>query len=73
LAGAASRRKLRSAGPRLPGPGGAPCRTNDLDRASAVWLPPVCAGPLLDGWLGIPELPGSRGAEPRPPEAFSGS
>ncbi|GAB1692727.1 hypothetical protein KRM28CT15_45300 [Krasilnikovia sp. M28-CT-15] len=55
-------RKLRSAGPRLPGPGGAPHWTYDLDRAGAVWLPPGRDGlPTLPR---IPESPGSRAGSP---------
>jgi hypothetical protein len=34
----------RPAGPRPPGPGGAPYRTYDLDQAGVVWLPSVCGG-----------------------------
>jgi hypothetical protein len=50
-------RRLRPAGPRLPGPGGAPHRTNDLDQAGAVWLPAVRGGRATVR-PGIPERPG---------------
>jgi len=40
-------------------PGGAPYRTNDLDRADAVWLPPVCGGSPCTA--GHPRAAGARG------------
>jgi hypothetical protein len=55
-------RKLRSAGPRPPGPGGAPYRTNDLDQAGAVWLPLVRDGSRSRA--GRPGVAGVRGRSP---------
>ncbi|GGQ83107.1 hypothetical protein GCM10010166_61680 [Couchioplanes caeruleus subsp. azureus] len=51
-------RKLRSAVPRLPGPGGAPHWTYDLDRAGAVWLPPVRDGSPSAGHPGAARVQG---------------
>ena len=55
-------RKLRSAGPRLPGPDGAPYRTNGLDREGAVWWPSVCDGVPTSS--GHPGVAGVRGRSP---------
>jgi hypothetical protein len=55
-------RRLRPAGPRLGGEGGAPHRTNDLHHPGAVWSPPVCDGSRSQ--VAIPERSGSRGGSP---------
>lgn len=60
-------RKLRSAGPRPPGPGGAPHRTYDLDQADAVWLPPVRDGSRRSaGHPGVARVQGRSPGRRRP-------
>ena len=60
-------RKLRSAGPRPAGPGGAPHRTYDLDQPGAVWLPPVRDGSRCSaGHPGVARVQGRSPGRRRP-------
>ena len=70
-------RRLRPAGPRQPGPGGAPHQPNDLDRGGAAWSPSVRGGKPWD-LAGIPDRPGpgpealAAGGRTHPPIVWHG-